>query len=60
MLPLPGDAAVAYGEIRAVLEAHGEMIRGNDLWIAAQIPEGNSRNHQQAHPRPQAPELGHP
>ena len=35
VLPLPGDAAAAYGEIRAVLEAHGEMIGGNDLWIAA-------------------------
>jgi tRNA(fMet)-specific endonuclease VapC len=35
VLPLPGDAAGAYGEIRAVLEAHGEMIGGNDLWIAA-------------------------
>jgi tRNA(fMet)-specific endonuclease VapC len=32
---LPGEAAAAYGEIRAALEARGEMIRGNDLWIAA-------------------------
>lgn len=35
VLPLPGEAATAYGEIRAALEARGEMIGGNDLWIAA-------------------------
>jgi tRNA(fMet)-specific endonuclease VapC len=35
VLALPGEAAAAYGEIRAALEAHGEMIGGNDLWIAA-------------------------
>jgi tRNA(fMet)-specific endonuclease VapC len=35
VLPLPGEAAAAYGEIRARLEAHGETIGGNDLWIAA-------------------------
>lgn len=35
VVPLPQEAAVAYGEIRAALEAHGEMIGGNDLWIAA-------------------------
>jgi tRNA(fMet)-specific endonuclease VapC len=28
-------AANVYGEIRAVLEAKGETIGGNDLWIAA-------------------------
>jgi tRNA(fMet)-specific endonuclease VapC len=33
--PLPAEAADAYGEIRATLEAHGEVIGGNDLWIAA-------------------------
>ena len=33
--PLPAEAADAYGEIRAMLEAHGEVIGGNDLWIAA-------------------------
>ena len=33
--PCPGEAAAAYSEIRAVLEARGEMIGGNDLWIAA-------------------------
>ena len=35
VLPLPGEAAAAYSEIRAALEARGEMIGGNDLWIAA-------------------------
>ena len=35
VVPLPREAATAYGEIRAALEAHGEMIGGNDLWIAA-------------------------
>ena len=35
VVPLPGEAATAYGETRAALEARGEMIGGNDLWIAA-------------------------
>ena len=35
VLPLPEDAAAAYGQIRAHLEARGEMIGGNYLWIAA-------------------------
>ena len=35
VLPLPDEAASAYGEIRAALEKRGEMIGGNDLWIAA-------------------------
>jgi len=35
VLPMPEEAASAYGEIRAALEARGEMIGGNDLWIAA-------------------------
>jgi tRNA(fMet)-specific endonuclease VapC len=35
VVPLPGEAASTYGEIRAVLEKRGEMIGGNDLWIAA-------------------------
>jgi Predicted nucleic acid-binding protein, contains PIN domain len=34
-LPLPEAAAEAYGRIRAQLEAKGEMIGNNDLWIAA-------------------------
>ena len=34
-LPLPENAAEAYGRIRADLAAWGEMIGNNDLWIAA-------------------------
>jgi tRNA(fMet)-specific endonuclease VapC len=34
-LPLPETAAETYGTIRAQLEARGEMIGNNDLWIAA-------------------------
>lgn len=34
-LPLPETAAETYGSIRAELEAKGEMIGNNDLWIAA-------------------------
>jgi tRNA(fMet)-specific endonuclease VapC len=33
-LPLPESAAETYGDIRADLEAKGEMIGNNDLWIA--------------------------
>lgn len=32
---LPEAAAGEYGAIRATLESKGEMIGGNDLWIAA-------------------------
>jgi tRNA(fMet)-specific endonuclease VapC len=35
VVSLPGEAAAAYGEMRAALEARCEMIGGNDLWIAA-------------------------
>jgi len=35
VLDMPSAAANEYGEIRAVLEAKGETIGGNDLWIAA-------------------------
>ena len=35
VLSLPLDAGRAYGAIRAALEAKGEMIGSNDLWIAA-------------------------
>jgi tRNA(fMet)-specific endonuclease VapC len=35
VLPLPEEAASAYGEVRAALEKRGEMIGGNELWIAA-------------------------
>jgi tRNA(fMet)-specific endonuclease VapC len=34
-LPLPEKAGELYGFIRAHLEARGEMISANDLWIAA-------------------------
>ncbi|MGA2743257.1 MAG: PIN domain-containing protein [Candidatus Sulfotelmatobacter sp.] len=34
-LPLPENAAEAYGFIRAGLEGRGEMVGLNDLWIAA-------------------------
>jgi len=34
VVPLPEEAAAAYGEIRSALEARGERIGGN-LWIAA-------------------------
>ena len=34
-LALPENAAETYGTIRAELEAKGEMIGNNDLWIAA-------------------------
>lgn len=33
--PMPDEAAVRYGAIRADLERRGEMIGNNDLWIAA-------------------------
>jgi tRNA(fMet)-specific endonuclease VapC len=35
VLPLPEGAAERYGLIRAHLEAKGQMIGNNDLWIAA-------------------------
>jgi tRNA(fMet)-specific endonuclease VapC len=35
VLPLPAEAAERYGIIRADLEARGQMIGNNDLWIAA-------------------------
>jgi tRNA(fMet)-specific endonuclease VapC len=35
VVPLPLEASRAYGAIRAALEAKGEMIGNNDLWIAA-------------------------
>ena len=34
-LPLPENAAEAYGFIRAELERRGETVGPNDLWIAA-------------------------
>lgn len=35
VLELPPAAADEYGKIRAALEVKGEIIGGNDLWIAA-------------------------
>jgi len=35
ILALADDTGIAYGAIRAHLEARGEMIGNNDLWIAA-------------------------
>jgi tRNA(fMet)-specific endonuclease VapC len=35
VMPLPVDAGRKYGEIRSFLETKGEIIGGNDLWIAA-------------------------
>lgn len=35
VMPLPEAAAAEYGELRAALEARGEVIGGSDLWIAA-------------------------
>jgi tRNA(fMet)-specific endonuclease VapC len=35
VVPLPEEAGIIYGKIRADLRARGEMIGGNDLWIAA-------------------------
>jgi tRNA(fMet)-specific endonuclease VapC len=35
VLPMPEEAAAVYGEIRATLEIKGQMIGGNELWIAA-------------------------
>jgi tRNA(fMet)-specific endonuclease VapC len=34
-MALPESAAETYGTVRADLEARGEMIGNNDLWIAA-------------------------
>lgn len=34
-IPIPIQAAKAYGEIRHILEKKGKLIGGNDLWIAA-------------------------
>jgi tRNA(fMet)-specific endonuclease VapC len=33
--PLPVNAASIYGDLRADLEVRGEIIGGNDLWIAS-------------------------
>lgn len=33
--PMQPEVAIHYGEIRSVLEKQGNIIGGNDLWIAA-------------------------
>jgi tRNA(fMet)-specific endonuclease VapC len=35
VLPMPENAGDTYGTLRASLEAKGEMMGNNDLWIAA-------------------------
>lgn len=35
VLPMPVEAGHVYGWIRTMLKRKGEMIGGNDLWIAA-------------------------
>jgi tRNA(fMet)-specific endonuclease VapC len=35
VIPFDKDAAIAYGDIRSDLEKRGEVIGGNDLFIAA-------------------------
>ena len=41
VLPLPLDAAIRYGEIRAQLERAGRPIGANDMWIAAHALAAN-------------------
>jgi tRNA(fMet)-specific endonuclease VapC len=41
VLPLPAEAAGIYGAIRADLEVKGQMIGGNDIWIAAHAKARN-------------------
>ncbi len=41
VLPLPLDAALHYGEIRAHLERAGRPIGANDTWIAAHALSAN-------------------
>ena len=35
VMPLPVEAGIKYGQIRSFLEFKGQIIGGNDLWIAA-------------------------
>ena len=35
VFPLPVEAGIAYGHLRAALERSGSVISGNDMWIAA-------------------------
>jgi tRNA(fMet)-specific endonuclease VapC len=41
VLPLPVEAAPTYGRIRQALQAKGEVIGTNDLWIAAHAKAAN-------------------
>jgi tRNA(fMet)-specific endonuclease VapC len=41
VIPLMPETATVYGAIRATLSAKGEMIGGNDLWIAAHALASN-------------------
>jgi tRNA(fMet)-specific endonuclease VapC len=41
VIPLMPETATVYGAIRAALSAKGEMIGGNDLWIAAHALASN-------------------
>jgi tRNA(fMet)-specific endonuclease VapC len=41
VMPLPVEAGRVYGEIRTALESKGQIIGGNDLWIAAHAISAN-------------------
>jgi len=41
VLPLSKEIARIYGDIRAALEARGEVIGANDMWIAAHAKASN-------------------
>jgi tRNA(fMet)-specific endonuclease VapC len=41
VLPMPREAGLAYGTIRAVLARDGSLIGANDLWIAAHAMAAN-------------------
>jgi tRNA(fMet)-specific endonuclease VapC len=41
VLPLSKEIAHSYADIRATLEARGEVIGGNDMWIAAHAKASN-------------------
>jgi tRNA(fMet)-specific endonuclease VapC len=41
VIPLMPETATVYGAIRAALSSKGEMIGGNDLWIAAHALASN-------------------
>jgi tRNA(fMet)-specific endonuclease VapC len=47
VLAMPPEAGTHYGVVRRQLERAGEIIGGNDLWIAAQAlaVEGLSVEH---------------